>query len=72
MKTPKTYHHIADLINKIVSNRLIDRIGMQGPATLEADDPRRLSKTIARTPAPPTKDLVSQKKSRLKEQEASV
>lgn len=67
MKTAKEYAHIPKLINKIVATRLEDRVGMQGPAVLEHDDPRRLSRHLASVPPPPTQELVQLKKSRLKE-----
>ena len=64
-KTAKQYGHIPELISKIVTLRLEDRIGMHGPAVLEVDDPRRTSKNIAPFPPPPTRELVEQKISRL-------
>lgn len=66
VKTAKEYGHIRPLLNLVVSSRLEDNVGMQKRATLEHDDPRRLSRTLARVPPPSTKDLVDQKKSRLK------
>ena len=72
LKEDKQYSHIPALISRIVTNRLEDREGMQGPAVLEADDPRRISKHLAPIPPPPTKELVLQKKSRMKTEDSSA
>ena len=69
MKEDKQYGHIPALISLIVTNRIEDREGMQGPAVLEASDPRRLSVNLAPVPPPPTKELVLQKKSRMVKEE---
>ena len=42
MKKKKQYGHIPALLNKIVTDRLEDKEGMQGPCVLEVDDPRRI------------------------------
>ena len=61
-KTDKQYGHFPELVSKIVTLRLEDRIRMQGRAVLEVDDPsRRNSKNIVSVPSPPTRTLVEQK-----------
>ena len=60
-KTAKQYGHFPELVSKIVTLRLEDRIGMQVRAVLEVDDPRRNSKNIVSVPSPPTRRLVEQK-----------
>ena len=61
-KTDKQYGHFPELVSKISTLRLEDRIRMQGRAVLEVDDPSRWnSKNIVSVPSPPTRTLVEQK-----------
>ncbi|XP_062597804.1 uncharacterized protein LOC134259221 [Saccostrea cucullata] len=66
LKGDKTYSYIQSLVEKIVKRRLNDE-GMSGNVVLEADDPRRISKTLARIPPPPTAQLVKERKSRFED-----
>ena len=44
--------------------RIEDRVGMKGKAQLEEHDPRRMSRTLALEPPPPTAELASALRSR--------
>lgn len=54
VKNKKTYDHIPNLISLIVRVRLEDKEGMHKKVKLKPDDPRRISKTLAPVPPPPT------------------
>ncbi|XP_062581910.1 uncharacterized protein LOC134243692 [Saccostrea cucullata] len=64
VKVEKNYEHVHKLMESIVVARLNDEEGMSGPVVLGADDPRRLSKTIAPTEPKPTEELLQEKVSR--------
>ena len=51
-------------MTSIVISRINDEEGMSNPVVLEADDPRRLSKTIAAIDPKPTEELAREKVSR--------
>ena len=50
VKNKKTYYHIPDFISLIVRVRLEDKEGMHKKVALKPDDPRLISKTLARVP----------------------
>lgn len=64
VKEEKTYPYVSDIISSCIEKRLVDPIGMNRPVVLDADDPRRISKTLASVEPPPTAQLVEEKKSR--------
>lgn len=64
VKEEKTYPYVSDIILSCIEKRLVDPIGMNRPVVLDADDPRRISKTLASVEPPPTAQLVEEKKSR--------
>lgn len=64
VKEEKTYPYVSDIISSCIEKRLIDPIRMNRPVVLDADDPRRISKTLASVEPPPTAQLVEEKKSR--------
>ena len=64
VREEKDYSHVFDLLNDIVLMRIEDKVGMKGKAQLEEHDPRRLSRTLALEPPPPTAELVSAQRSR--------
>eukprot|EP00105_Crassostrea_gigas_P029545 XP_011451529.1 PREDICTED: uncharacterized protein LOC105345165 [Crassostrea gigas] len=72
LKEDKTYNYIQSLVEKIVRRRLDDEEGMSGNVVLEADDPRRISKTLARIPPPPTAQLVKERKSRFEDPDKTL
>lgn len=72
LKVDKTYSYIQSPVEKIVKKRLNDEEGMSGNVVLEADDPRRISKTLARIPPPPTAQLVRERKSRFEDPDKTL
>eukprot|EP00105_Crassostrea_gigas_P038421 XP_019922569.1 PREDICTED: uncharacterized protein LOC105327681 [Crassostrea gigas] len=64
VKEEKTYPYVSDIISSCIEKRLVDPIGMNRPVVLDADDPRRISKTLASVEPPPTAQLGEEKKSR--------
>lgn len=66
VKVPKSYKsdHVFKLMEKIIVSRISDEEGMSHPVVLGADDPRRLSKTIAPIEPKPTAELQKDKVSR--------
>lgn len=64
VKVEKSYEHVSKLMTNIVVARISDEEGMSHPVVLGADDPRRLSKTIAPTEPKPTIQLQQEKVSR--------
>ena len=65
MKEGKHYPYAADIMRMCVQNRIFDPVGMNRPVVLDADDPRRISQTLAPVAPPPTACLVAEKKSRV-------
>lgn len=59
----RKHFHICPL-EKIFLSRVSDKMGMNQPVVLEADDPRRLSYHLAPLPPPPTDQLALEQKSR--------
>ena len=57
------------LLKSIFKMRLDDAIGMNQKAVLEADDPRRISPTLAPIPPPPTHEIAAQQRSRFNVQD---
>ncbi|KAL3874220.1 hypothetical protein ACJMK2_037265 [Sinanodonta woodiana] len=64
VKEDKSYDYITELMEKVIERRLNDTIGMNRPALLETDDPRRISRVLAPIPPPATAEIVQQQKSR--------
>lgn len=64
VKTEKSYEHVSKLMTRIVVARISDGEGMSHPVVLGADDPRRLSRTIAPIEPKPTEQLQQEKVSR--------
>ena len=65
VKVKQNYSHVFNLMTSIVISRINDEESMNKPVVLEADDPRRLSKTIAGIYPKPTGELAQVKVSRL-------
>lgn len=63
MRQEKQYLYVTDILRLCVQNRIIDPVGMNRPVTLDVEDPRLVSETLAPVP-PPTASLVAKKKSR--------
>lgn len=63
MRQEKQYLYVTDILRLCVQNRIIDPVGMNRPVTLDVEDPRLVSETLAPVP-PPTASLVAEKKSR--------
>jgi hypothetical protein len=59
------YMYMTELLKKIVTLRLEDRIGMAQKMVLEPDDPKRISAVLASVPPPPTHAIVAEQRSRL-------
>jgi len=55
---------MTELLKKIVTLRLEDRVGMAQKMVLEPDDPRRISSVLAHVPPPPTHEIVAEQRSR--------
>ena len=55
---------MTELLKKIVTLRLEDRVGMAQKMVLEPDDPIRTSAILAPVPPPPTHEIVSEQISR--------
>lgn len=67
VKVQKEYHHVSNLMKRVLKMRLEDDTGMCRPVVLSADDPRRISATLAPVPPPPTADIVKEQKSRFRQ-----
>jgi hypothetical protein len=63
-KTEKRYLYMTELLKKIVTLRLEDRIGMAQQMVLEPDDPKRISAVLASVPPPSTHAIVAEQRSR--------
>jgi hypothetical protein len=63
VRTEKRYLYMTELLKKIVTLRLEDRVGMAQNIVLEPDDPRRISAVLAPVPPPPTHEIVAQQRS---------
>lgn len=60
-------------LKKIVRKKLDDdEGGMSGNVVLEADDSRRISKTLVRIPPPPIAQLVKERKSRFEDPDKTL
>ncbi|XP_060085277.1 uncharacterized protein LOC132564656 [Ylistrum balloti] len=68
-KVNKNYQHVRDLLRRMLSARLEDKMGMHRPKAMAADDPRRLSVHLSPVSPKATKELVSQQMIRKKETE---
>ena len=55
---------MTELLKKIATLRLEDRVGMAQKMVLEPDDPIRISAILAPVPPPPTHEIVSEQISR--------
>ncbi len=62
---PKTYSYIPDLMERIVAKRLVVFGHLSQHVTLSDDDPRRISSTIAKVPAPSLEKLVQDRLDRM-------
>ena len=56
--------YMTELLKKIVTLRLEDRVGMAQNMVLEPDDPRRISSVLAPVPPPSTHEIVAEQRSR--------
>jgi hypothetical protein len=63
VRTEKIYLYMTELLKKIATLRLEDRVGMAQQMVLEPDDPRRISAVLAPVP-PPTHEIVPEQRSR--------
>lgn len=61
MRQEKQYPYVTDILKLCVQNRIIDPVGMNRPVTLDVEDPRLVSETLAPVPPPPTASLVAEK-----------
>lgn len=61
VRQEKQYPYVTDILKLCVQNRITDPVGMNRPVTLDVEDPRLVSETLA---PPPTASLVAEKKSR--------
>jgi hypothetical protein len=66
VKSEKTYPYCDTLKQVCLKNRLLDGIGMNQPAVLDAEDPRRIFSVFAPVQPPLTGDLVAEKKKPLR------
>jgi hypothetical protein len=64
VRTEKRYMYMTELLKKIVTLRLEDRVGMAQKMILEPDDPRRISAVLAPVPPPTTREIVAEQRSR--------
>jgi len=55
---------MTELLKKIVTLRLKDRVGMAQRMILERDDPRRISAVLAPVPPSPILEIVAEQRSR--------
>lgn len=69
VKEKKRYDHVSFLLRKVLEKRLEDKEGFHGRMEMEAGDPRRLSRTVAPKPLPPTAELAEERKSRFATQD---
>ena len=51
---------MTELLKKIVTLRLEDRVGIAHKMVLEPNDPRRISAVLATVPPPPTHEIVAE------------
>ena len=65
IKTPKTYNYIIEMQMDAVSRRMADRELVTRRRKVMAEDPRRISLTMAPTAPPPTVELVRRHRSRM-------
>ena len=54
-----------ELLKKIITLRLEDRVGIAQNMVLKPDDPRRISAVLAPVPPPPTHEIVAEQRSRV-------
>ncbi len=64
VKVEKSYDYIPDLQKSILQEYVDDKKPLKRKRTLDVDDPRRISKTLAKQPPPPTTELLETKRSR--------
>ena len=64
VRTKNRYLYMTELLKKIVTLRLEDRVGMAQKIVLEPYDPRRTSAVFAPVPPPPTHEIVTEQRSR--------
>lgn len=64
MRQEKQYPYVSDIQKMCVQNRIIDPVGMNRPVTLDEEDRRLVSETLAPVPSLPTASLVAEKKSK--------
>lgn len=69
VKEKKRFDHVSFLLRKVLEKRLEDKEGFNGRMEMEARDPRRLSRTVAPKPLPPTAELAEERKSRFATQD---
>lgn len=67
VKEKKRYPYTNDLMAGVLVRRVEDRTTMFNPVQLHADDPRRISSTVAPVPPPSTDQLRQEQKTRFKE-----
>lgn len=65
MKTRKSYSYIIDMQMDAVRRRMVDTESVSRRRELMAEDPRRISRTMAPTAPPPTAELVRRHRSRM-------
>ena len=58
-KVPKTYEHVAPMLETILQHRLRDDAPLSHKSCLSAEDPRRIAQNIAANPAPTTSDIIA-------------
>ena len=66
VRTEKRYLYMTELLKKIVTLRLEDRVGMAQNIVLEPYVPRRISAVLAPVPPPPTHEIVAEQRSRFR------
>ena len=54
-----------ELLKKIITLRLEDRVDIAQNMVLKPDDPRRISAVLAPVPPPPTHEIVAEQRSRV-------
>jgi hypothetical protein len=64
VRTEKRYLYMTELLTKIATLRLEDRVGMAQNIVLEPDVPRRISAVLAPVPPLPTHEIVAEQRSR--------